>query len=113
MPQTYYTRPYSLKWLFITVAILVVLFLVLFFVLGSSHPASYVFLALAITISLVATVLDLETAYATTTTLDDGRVVRVKRPLVGLRRCECKVGLTGGYEVRVDGWRYEEALIRI
>lgn len=57
--------------------------------------------------------LDPETCYQFTRKNPDGTEVRVRRPIVGFRRCEALVGMTGGYEVRVDGWRYEPALIRI
>lgn len=55
----------------------------------------------------------LGTCYKTKTTLDDGTVVRVKRPFIGLKSHENLVGLTGRYKVRIDGWRCEKALIRI
>jgi hypothetical protein len=53
------------------------------------------------------------TAIVTRKELEDGTIVRVKRPLIGLKSHEIEVDVTGGYEVRSDGYRYEEALLRI
>lgn len=113
MAQTYYRRPYSLSLLFIVVAALTILFLITFFVFGRSQPAVWVILSLDILVCILGTLFDPGTAIKSERKLDDGTVVPVRRPLVGFRHCETRVGLTGGYEVRVDGWRYEEAIIRI
>ncbi|KAB8228076.1 hypothetical protein ETB97_011820 [Aspergillus alliaceus] len=113
MAQTYYYRPYSVKWLFIIIGVLSVVYLALCLTEGVSHPATLATIIAMFAIILAAIVVDPETTYVTSRVLDDGQVVRVRRPLVGFKSQETLVGLTGGYEVRVDGWRYEEALIRI
>lgn len=108
-----YRRLYP-RWLLpIFVAALSALFLVFFFVFGRSRPATWVVLAVDFFVLIVGTLLDPEVTIESERRLDDGTLVRVRRPIVGFRRCETRVGLTGGYEVRMDGWRYEEAIIRI
>jgi len=62
---------------------------------------------------IVLAILDPEVTIETHKVLLDGRLVPVRRPIVGFKRCEREVGVTGGYEVRVDGFRYEEAYFRI
>lgn len=113
MAQTRYKRPYSLRLFFAIYVPLAVAFIVLILTLGTQHPASISVLALVVVLGTLAHIFDPDTAYHTKTTLDDGTVVRVKRPYIGFKHLETKVGVTGDYEVRFDGWRYEEALIRI
>lgn len=114
MAQTRYKRPYSLHLFFAIYFPLVVVLVVLIVTLGTQHPASVSVLALVVVLGTLAHIFDPDTAYHhTKTTLDDGTVVRVKRPYIGFKHLETKVGVTGNYEVRFDGWRYEEALIRI
>ncbi|KAE8151485.1 hypothetical protein BDV25DRAFT_138816 [Aspergillus avenaceus] len=113
MAQTYYSRPYSTKWLFIIVGILSVSYIGLCITKGPTHPASHAAITALFIVTCGAILVDPETTYETRKVLDDGREVAVRRPLIGFKSQERLVGLTGGYEVRVDGWRYEEALIRI
>ena len=47
-----------------------------------------------------------DTCYQTQGLVDDGTLVKVRRPIIGFRSCEQVVGLTGGHEVSYDGWRY-------
>lgn len=51
--------------------------------------------------------------YQTSQVLEDGTEVCVRGPLIRFKLRDVMVGLTGGYEVCVDGWWYEEALIWI
>ena len=113
MPQTYYARPYPVKWLLITITILSIIYLLLCTTQGPAHPTSYITIITIVSITFLAILVDPETVYQTSRILEDGSEVRVRRPLIGFKSRETLVGLTGGYEVRVDGWRYEEALIRI
>lgn len=61
----------------------------------------------------MGTIFDTGTAIVTRKELEDGTIVPVKRPLIGLKLHEIEVGVTGGCEVRSDGYRYEQALLRI
>jgi hypothetical protein len=113
MPQTYYTRP-NLKWVNITAVVFAVVYLVALVTRGPFNPPAYAAFAIVAACAFLTIVLDPETTYQTRRVLDDGREVRVRRPLVGFRSLEETMGANGGYEVRVvDGFRYEEALIRI
>lgn len=112
MAQTYYRRPYSLLWFFAIQLTLMIIYIILLTLGKHPHLAFLTITTVSIN-SILGTLFDPETCYKTKTTLDDGTVVRVKKPFIGLKSHEDLVGLTGGYEVRVDGWRYEKALIRI
>lgn len=112
MAQTYYRRPYSLLWFFVIQFTLLVTYITLL-ALRTHHLLTLLTITTVAINSILGALFDPETCYKTKTMLDDGTVVRVKRPFIGLKSHEDLVGLTGGYEVRVDGWRYEKALIRI
>ncbi|KAI0143798.1 hypothetical protein GGR57DRAFT_340102 [Xylariaceae sp. FL1272] len=113
MPQTIYTRPWP-EWLPLAIMLpLLILWIVLAATQGiGSLPATGVTFALSLSLSSF-TLLDPETTTYTQKTLDDGTQVTVRRPLVGFKKYESLVGLTGGYEVRYDGYRYERAHVRI
>lgn len=113
MAQTRYKRPYSLRLFFAIQILLCMIFVVLVAELESAHPATLTVLTLIVVLCILATIFDPETAYHTKTTLNDGTVVRVKRPFIGFKHLETKVGVSGDYEVRFDGWRHEPALLRI
>ncbi|KAI0190574.1 hypothetical protein F4808DRAFT_401837 [Astrocystis sublimbata] len=113
MAQTVYRRPWS-QWIDITVVgSLTIAWFYLLLANGLLSPPTVITGAIDIVLLAVFSVFDPETTIMSQGTLADGTVVKVRRPLVGLRRCESQVGLTGGYEVRVDGYRYEPAYIRI
>lgn len=112
MAQTYYRRPYSLLWFYAVQLTLTVTYIILL-TLGTHPHLAFLTITTTGINNVLAGLFDPEICYKTKTTLDDGTVVRVKRPFIGLKSHEDLVGLTGGYEVRVDGWRYEPALIRI
>ncbi|KAK1140075.1 hypothetical protein N8T08_010907 [Aspergillus melleus] len=82
-------------------------------ILGLQNTAGAALFAISSLAHCMNLLLDPETTYKTTRVLEDGTTVRVKRPLVGFKMNETEVGVTGGYEVRVDGWRYEHALVRL
>lgn len=113
MVQTRYKRPFSLPLHFGILAALFVVFVVLLVKLGGRHPATITIMCLILAIAILGRIFDPDTAYLTETTLDDGTVVPVKRPLIGFKHLEVKLGVTGDYEVRSDGWRHEPALLRI
>jgi hypothetical protein len=113
MVQTRYRRPFSLPLHFAILAVLFVVFVVLLVKLGGRHPATITIMSLILAIAILGRIFDPDTAYLTETTLDDGTVVPVKRPLIGFKHLEVKLGVTGDYEVRSDGWRHEPALLRI
>lgn len=114
MPQTYYARPYPVKCLStIIITILSIIYLLLCTTQGPAHPTSHITIITTFGITFLAILVDPETVYQTSRVLEDGTEVPVRRPLIRFKSCETLVGLTGGYEVRVDGWRYEEAFIRI
>lgn len=113
MAQTRYKRPYSVRLFFAIYTPLCVAYIVLGVKLGVGHPASITVVALLFVLGFAASIFDPDFAYETHTTLDDGTVVRVRRPYIGFKHLETKVGVTGDYEVRFDGWRYEEALLRL
>lgn len=108
-----YTRLYP-NWLVALVCIpLTVLAIVLAIVKGLG---SYAFFAALVTnpfFLVIFTVLDPDCVIKSRRTLPDGSIMAVRRPLIGFKRCVRKVGVTGGYEARIDGYRYEEAYIRI
>ncbi|KAB8069352.1 hypothetical protein BDV29DRAFT_52005 [Aspergillus leporis] len=96
MPQTYYYRPYSVKWVFIIIGILSVLYLVLCFMEGATHPATLAMIISMFVIIFGAILVDPETTYVTSRVLDDGQVVRGRRTLIGFKSQERLVGLIGG-----------------
>lgn len=87
--------------------------LVLIIVLGVSSDATLIVGILHFVAQLVFIFGDPETTITTRKALPDGTVVKVRRPIIGFKRYESPLGLTGGYEVRIDGYRYEPAYIRI
>ena len=109
MTQTYYKVPFSRKWHFGIVGGCTLLFLILFFTLGASHPAPWVFIGLAFAISILGGLLDPGTARQFWGQLEDGTAVVVRRPLIGFKSHETKVV----DEVAEDWRRYEEAIFRI
>lgn len=102
MAQTYYRRPYSLRWYLTVEATLIILYIIFFFSMAASHTTPVLLLTAFSVIGIIGTLLDPNTCYTTKTMLDDGTVVPVKRPFVGFKSHEDRVGLTGGYEARVD-----------
>ena len=62
MAQTYYRRPYSVRWVFSIALLLTILFLVLSFTLAPSHPAALAVLTVDVLFGLVAGLLDPYTA---------------------------------------------------
>ncbi|KAJ9194191.1 hypothetical protein DTO164E3_7451 [Paecilomyces variotii] len=99
MPQTYYRRLIPLRLFFAVVFILTVLYIIAFFVWDRSKPYAWIILGIDIFICLVGCLLDPQTAITSVGTLDDGTRVRIRRPLIGFRHLESRVGLTGGTEV--------------
>ncbi|KAI0868430.1 hypothetical protein GGS24DRAFT_213823 [Hypoxylon argillaceum] len=113
MPQTVYTRPWP-QWLAYAITLpLSTAWLVLLIVQGATSRAAPIVGTLALLARLLFLVLDPETTITSRKVLPDGTVVKVRRPIVGFTRHEAPLGLTGGYEVRIDGFRYEPAYIRI
>ncbi|KAH8427368.1 uncharacterized protein LDX57_005081 [Aspergillus melleus] len=114
MAQIYYTRPTPLLTTFTIITVLFGLSaLIAWMILGLQNTAGIALFAISSLAHCMNLLLDPETTYKTTRVLEDGTTVRVKRPLVGFKANETEVGVTGGYEVRVDGWRYEHALVRL
>lgn len=113
MPQTMYNRPYP-AWLPLVVCIpLTVLVIIMAVVEGIRSPAPWVVLLVNFLAVATFAVLTPECTIKNRRIMPNGAVILVRRPLVGFKRCERKIGVTGGYEVRVDGYRYEEAYIRL
>ncbi|KAI0531628.1 hypothetical protein GGR58DRAFT_223902 [Xylaria digitata] len=113
MPQTMYRRPWP-TWLALVLSLpLSVAWITLILVQGAKSLAAPIVGAIDILVLLVFTVLDPEVTITSRKAMPDGTVVRVRRPIVGFKRLETQLGLTGGYEVRIDGFRYEPAYIRI
>ncbi|KAI1328695.1 hypothetical protein F5Y16DRAFT_398149 [Xylariaceae sp. FL0255] len=113
MPQTMYLRPWP-DWLWLAITLpLVVLWVVLIWTLGANTGPALLSGFLYLIVLGIFVLLDPETTTYTRKTLEDGTTVTVRRPLFGFKKYESLVGLTGGYEVRVDGYRYERAYIRI
>ncbi len=81
--------------------------------LGFRSPAIWIILLFGAIILVAFVILDPEVTIKSHKKLPDGRVVTVRRPIVGFKKYERAVGVTVGYEVRVDGFRYEEAYFRI
>ena len=112
MAQTRYRRPFNI-WLFFAIALgLLAIFFALYFTIGS-NVATWLFLTLFLVVAIAGGLLDPGTSHAYTERLEDGTEIKVKRPLIGLKRFETKFGLTGDYEVSADGWRYEMAYVVI
>jgi hypothetical protein len=80
-----------------------ILFLVLWFTLAPSHPATLAVLTVDVLFGLVAGLLDPYTAVVRKKQLDDGSVVPVVRPLIGFQSHESKVGVTGGMKWGLTG----------
>lgn len=113
MAQTRYNRPWPL-WVPVVIFLPFTCALVgIAIVYGVQRPHVWIAIAVETLALLLMTALDPETTIESKGMLDDGTPVRVRRPLVGFKRLERKVGVTGGYEVRFDGYRYEEAYIRL
>ncbi|KAI1259878.1 hypothetical protein F5Y18DRAFT_408043 [Xylariaceae sp. FL1019] len=113
MPQTIYLRPWPHCLPFAIELPLVIAWIILAATQGIGSLATTTVAFAVILILAIFTLLDPETTTYTHKILDDGTPVTVRRPLVGFKKYESLVGLTGGYEVRVDGYRYERAYIRI
>lgn len=79
MPQTYYARPYPVKWLLITITILSIIYLLLCTTQGPAHPTSYITIIAIFSITFLAILIDPETVYQTSRILEDGSEVRVRR----------------------------------
>lgn len=92
---------------------LTIAWLILIFLKGAISRAAVIVGSTDILVLLVFLVLDPETTITSRKVLPDGTAVKVRRPIIGFKRCESPLGLTGGYEVRIDGFRYEPAYIRI
>ncbi|GAP87985.1 hypothetical protein SAMD00023353_3200240 [Rosellinia necatrix] len=113
MPQTVYRRPWP-QWLVLAISLpLTIAWVILIFVRGVTSRASAVVGLIDILMLLIFTLFDPETTITSHQTLPDGTAVRVRRPIFGFKRYESPLGLTGGYEVRIDGFRYEPAYVRI
>ncbi|KAF2965023.1 hypothetical protein GQX73_g8538 [Xylaria multiplex] len=113
MPQTVYRRPWP-TWLVLVLSIpLSVTWITLTIVEGAKSLAAPIVGAIDILVLLIFTVLDPEVTITSCKTMPDGTVLNVRRPIIGFKRFETQLGLTGGYEVRIDGFRYEPAYIRI
>lgn len=108
-----YNRPYP-AWLILAVCLpLTTVVVVLLIVQGVGSRAPWIVLLINLLAMGVFAILAPDFTINSRRRMSDGTVQQVRRPLIGFRRCEKKVGLTGGYEVRVDGFRYEEAYLRI
>lgn len=92
---------------------LVVAWFTLIFMQGATSPAALSVGAATLLMRAIFTILDPETTIESIKTMPDGTMVHVRRPLIGFKRCESPLGVTGGYEVRIDGYRYEPAHFRI
>ncbi|KAI0801638.1 hypothetical protein GGR55DRAFT_469572 [Xylaria sp. FL0064] len=113
MPQTVYRRPWP-TWLVLVLSLpLSITWIVLILAQGAKSKAAPFVGATDILVLVVFTILDPEFTITSRKALPDGTVVNVRRPIVGFKRLESPLGLTGGYEVRIDGYRYEPAYIRI
>ncbi|KAI1164830.1 hypothetical protein F5B18DRAFT_227560 [Nemania serpens] len=113
MAQTIYRRPWP-DWLLVVIAFpLVIAWFTLIFLQGATSPAALSLGAACLIVRAVFTLFDPETTIESIKTMPDGTIVHVRRPLIGFKRCESSLGVTGGYEVRIDGYRYEPAYIRI
>lgn len=108
-----YNRPYP-AWLALVVCLpLTAAVVVLATTQGLRSPAPWAVLLVNIIALGVFTVLAPDITITSRRVVPDGTVLRVRRPLVGFKRCERMVGVSGGYDVRVDGFRYEEAYVRL
>ncbi|KAJ3577069.1 hypothetical protein NPX13_g3502 [Xylaria arbuscula] len=108
-----YRRPWP-SWLAAAISIpLSITWIVLIFVYRNKSAAAPIVGAINITVLVIFTLLDPEVTISSRKVMPDGTVVNVRRPIVGFKRLESPLGLTGGYEVRIDGYRYEPAYIRI
>jgi hypothetical protein len=113
MPQTTYNRPWP-GWVVLAVTLpLTALFVAMAVTQGAKSPGPWIVLMADALVLILFTILDPEVTVKSRKVLPDGSVVNVRRPLVGFKKYETQVGLTGGYEVRFDGFRYEEAYLRI
>lgn len=113
MPQTMYNRPWP-SWVAIAVALLLTgILIAVAATQGLTSLATWAMIAAEFLAFGLLAIFDPEVTIESQKTLPDGRLVTVRRPIVGFKKHERQVGVTGGYEVRVDGYRYEEAYIRI
>ncbi|KAI1818666.1 hypothetical protein GGS20DRAFT_581420 [Poronia punctata] len=111
--KTVYRRAWP-RWLAPAIAIpLEIAWITIGFTQGFITKAASITGLVALLVLIFFTLIDPETTIPSRRTMPDGTTVNVRRPLFGLRRDETPLGLTGGYEVRIDGYRYEPAYIRI
>lgn len=108
MVQTRYKRPYSLVFYLALLFGLFTAYLVLVFTVGLLWWTWLIFAAMLV-VGALGTIFD-PAGIQHTRHLEDGTEVRVKRPLIGLKNCETRYGITGDYEVSSDGFRYESAI---
>lgn len=116
MPQIVYTAPLSAPLRMYTMALCGLSAALSWFLTGFESPLTKTLVNTFSTLQILNFFFDPEMCYIWYTRRDpeNGTVkIKVIRPLIGFRRCETQIGLTGSYEVRDDGWSYECALIRI
>ncbi|ORY70930.1 uncharacterized protein BCR38DRAFT_479463 [Pseudomassariella vexata] len=113
-PQTMYNRPYP-QWTALAVIIpFTALLIAVAATQGVKSPATWIVLFVEVLIMAVFIIIDPGITIASRREhLPDGSVVTIRRPIVGFKKYERRVGVLGGYDVRDDGSRYEEAYIRL
>jgi len=113
MPQVYYQRLLPSWILLIEALIFIAILIAVAVTQGVTSQAVWIVIFVQFLVQSLLTILDPGTTIESLKKMDDGSVVKVRRPIIGFRKCERIVGSTGGYEVRIDGFRYEEAYIRL
>ncbi|ODM21600.1 hypothetical protein SI65_02444 [Aspergillus cristatus] len=133
MPSTYqvfYRRPYTPIHFFTATAIMTILVFACVLAAYMSGPRSFAVLCILSTsfgglsgavtgLSVLAISIDPDTCWTTKRRVGgdgDGeeRAVMVKRPLIGYKALRMEIETPDGYDgVWVDGYKYEDALIRL
>ncbi|KAH8658393.1 hypothetical protein BX600DRAFT_469065 [Xylariales sp. PMI_506] len=113
MPQVMYNRPWPSWITFVIIFSTTVVAIAFIATKGIRSTITVAVVSVTLLMLTVISILDPETTIETRRTMSDGTVVHVRRPIIGFKRCERVVGVTGNYEVRVDGYRYERAYFRI
>lgn len=111
MPQTIYTKPYSWETGQVILTVLGCMALIATIVYGFNDKAITHPLWLCLwTLQIMDFLLDPDTCrIRRTKTNPDGSTIKIRRPLIGFKRCETLVD----EDCQSDGYRYEKAYLRI
>lgn len=113
MPQTYYRLPWFLWPIRALAFSSCITYIVLISTKQCDSSATPILLIATFVFSFAGIMMDPATCHVFKKRLDDGTLVTAVQPIIGFRQYESVVGATGGYDLGVNGYRREPALVRI